>query len=95
MTTEEAVTMLLERLGLSPAAVGEAKGVECRAMLTEALAMDEQLPTSWYEVWERVEAVENRRKTEPSAPIYDFWLIYGPLNRALSTMSVTFPREFW
>jgi hypothetical protein len=95
MTKDEAVTMLLDRLGLSVTADGEAQVAECRSILADALALQEQLPTSWYEVWDLIEALEQRLAGELANPPYDFWLIYGPLNQAVNTRNVTFPRELW
>ncbi len=94
MTDDEAVTMLLDGLGLSVAAVGEARASACRAILADALAAEEKLPTSWFEVWDFVAAME-RRGHGDAGPFHDFRLIYGPLNQAVNTMNVSFPREFW
>lgn len=95
MTKDEAVTMLLERLGLSVTAAGEERASECQSILADALALQEELPTSWFEVWDLVGALERREQEARAGTAHDFRLIYGPLNQAVNTMSITFPREFW
>jgi hypothetical protein len=79
MTNDEAVTMLLDRLGVSAAAVGEAQLSECRSILAEALALEERLPTDWFEVWDRVTAVAKRHREEPSGSDPNGWPIWDPL----------------
>jgi hypothetical protein len=95
MTKDEAVTMLLDRLGITLAAEGEARVAECRAILTDALALPEQLPTDWFEVWELVAELHRRQREGTSGTAHDFPFIFGPLNQAVNTRNVTFPRDFW
>jgi hypothetical protein len=66
MTNDETVTRLLERLGLTVGAEGEERVAACRSLLANALALEEQLPTSWFEAWDRVSALKKRLQAEPS-----------------------------
>jgi hypothetical protein len=93
MTNDEAAAVLLERLGLTAAALGEARFAEHRRALAAALATGDGPPTSWYDVYDRITALERLPRGGAEAPCYDFGLIYGPLNLAVNTDRVTWPRE--
>jgi hypothetical protein len=92
MTADEAADVLLDRLGLSEAALGEAQAAECRRVLVAALAAEARLPTSWFEVWDRVAALEERTREQPPDRPYNLRQVYGPLNVAVYTDGVPFPR---
>ncbi len=93
MTTDDAVALLLERLGLTVANAGADDAEGCRRILSDALAGGGPLPTSWVEVYGRVEALWLCRK-DP-ARRYDLMKVLGPLNRAVNTEAVPFPRDLY
>jgi len=95
MTRDEAVTLLLAHLRVTAEAHGEARVAECRSILTDALAAQERLPDSWFEAWELVAALHRRQGEGSSGTAHDFTFVSGPLNQAVNTRNVTFPRELW
>ena len=92
LTTGEVVELLLEKLGLSRGLVEDARAAECRRILTDAFAAQELLPTSWFEVFDLVSDLERSTRQEAPGRTYDFDQIFGPLNEAVNTRNVPFPR---
>jgi len=64
----------------------------CRVILAAAIRVEEPLPTSWFEVSDRVEAASQRAGCFHPVEASD--LVFLRLNDAVNTNRVPFPRAF-
>jgi hypothetical protein len=93
MTGDEAAELLSVALSVAdPAATPDAL-TDVRRVFAGALAGDLDLPTSWYDVWDRVSNLEVRVHAGSEVGDYNFGLAYRLLNVAVNTWSVPFPRD--
>jgi hypothetical protein len=93
MTGDEAAELLSVALSTADPATPPGALADVRRVFAGALAGDLDLPTSWYDVWDRVSNLEAWVRADSEVGDYNFGLAYRLLNVAVNTRSVPFPRD--